>query len=62
MGVLGDGDSKAHNELIQRRVYGDEQVTKLDCVGHSLKRMGSCNTGRGILRTRVRHTVTNEWV
>ena len=34
MGFLGDGDSKAHNELIQRRVYGDEQVTKLDCVGH----------------------------
>ena len=41
MGVLGDGDSKAHNELLQRRVYGDKQVTKLECVGHIQKRMGS---------------------
>ena len=42
MELLGDGDSKAHNEPIQRRVYGDEQVMKLECVGHIQKRMGSC--------------------
>ena len=41
MEFLGDGDGKAHNELTQRRVYGDEQVTKQECVGHIQKRMGS---------------------
>ena len=38
---LGDGDSKAHNLLVEQAVYGNEQVQKLECVGHVQKRMGS---------------------
>eukprot|EP00112_Aurelia_sp_Birch-Aquarium-sp1_P014509 Seg314.3 transcript_id=Seg314.3/GoldUCD/mRNA.D3Y31 product="hypothetical protein" protein_id=Seg314.3/GoldUCD/D3Y31 len=38
---LGDGDSKAHKELTAEKVYGDIPVTKLECVGHIQKRMGT---------------------
>ena len=38
---LGDGDSKAHNLLVQEAVYGDTEVEKLECVGHVQKRLGS---------------------
>lgn len=39
---LGDGDSKAYNQLVQENVYGDDhKVEKLECVGHVQKRMGS---------------------
>lgn len=38
---LGDGDSKAHNLLVQENVYGDIEVAKLECVGHVQKRLGS---------------------
>ena len=31
---LGDGDSKAHNLLVQENVYGDIEIAKLECVGH----------------------------
>ena len=38
---LGDGDSKAHNLLVEQAVYGNEQVQKLERVGHVQKPMGS---------------------
>ena len=38
---LGDGDSKAYNEITEALVYGEKPVTKLECVGHVQKRMGS---------------------
>ena len=38
---LGDGDSKSHNLLVNEAVYGDIEVTKLECVGHVQKRLGS---------------------
>ena len=38
---LGDGDSKAHNLLVQENVYDDVEVAKLECVGHVQKRLGS---------------------
>ena len=38
---LGDGDSKAHNLLIQENVYGEIDISKLECVGHVQKRLGS---------------------
>jgi hypothetical protein len=38
---LGDGDSKAYNEITESLVYGEKPVTKLECVGHVQKRMGS---------------------
>ena len=38
---LGDGDSKAHNQVTAEKVYGDVKVEKLECVGHIQKRMGS---------------------
>ena len=38
---LGDGDSKAHKQLLEKKVYGDKPFTKLECVGHIKKRMGS---------------------
>ena len=37
---LGDGDSKAH-KLVQEVVYGEKDVSKLECVGHVQKRLGS---------------------
>ena len=37
---LGDGDSKAHNLLVQEAVYGVTQVKKLECLGHVQKRLG----------------------
>ena len=41
MEFLGDGDSKAYNELTEASVYGEKEVEKLECVGHVQKRMGS---------------------
>ena len=38
---LGDGDSKAHNLLVQEAVYRVTQVKKLECVDHVQKRLGS---------------------
>ena len=38
---LGDGDSKAFNLVTEKDVYEDVKVTKLECVGHVKKRMGS---------------------
>jgi len=38
---LGDGDSKAHNLLVQENVYGDMEVAKLECVGHVQEHLGS---------------------
>ena len=38
---LGDGDCKAHNQLIADKVYGGKEVKKLECIGHIQKRMGS---------------------
>ena len=38
---LGDGASKAHQQLIEKRVYGDVSVEKLECTSHIQKRMGS---------------------
>ena len=38
---LGDGDSKAHKLIVEEAVYGDKAVTKLECIGHVQKRMGS---------------------
>ena len=38
---LGDGDSKAYNRIVTERVYGEQNVSKLECVGHVQKRMGS---------------------
>ena len=39
--LLGDGDSKSHKVLVDEAVYGDVEVTKLECVGHVLKCLGS---------------------
>ncbi len=38
---LGNGDSKAHNQLIQDNVHGEIPVEKLECVGHIQKRMSA---------------------
>ena len=38
---LGDRDSKAHDLLIQENVYGDVDISKLECVGHVQKCLGS---------------------
>ena len=38
---LGDGDSKAHRLIVEEGVYGNKEVTKLECVGHVQKRLGS---------------------
>ena len=38
---LGDGDSKAHKLIVNEAVYAKREVSKLDCVGHVQKRLGS---------------------
>ena len=38
---LGDGDSKAHRLIVEEAVYGNKEVTKLECVGHVQKRLSS---------------------
>lgn len=38
---LGDGDSKGFSAVESLSIYGDEAVTKLECIGHVQKRMGS---------------------
>ncbi|GFW74851.1 uncharacterized protein TNCV_5138301 [Trichonephila clavipes] len=39
---LGDGDSKAFDNIVKNEVYGDNcTITKLECIGHVMKRMGS---------------------
>ena len=37
---LGAGDSKAQKRVVEEAVYGKE-VTKLECVGHVQKHLGS---------------------
>ncbi|GFX49795.1 uncharacterized protein TNCV_3073481 [Trichonephila clavipes] len=40
---LGDGDSKAFDNIVKNEVYDDNcTITKLECIGHVMKRMGSC--------------------
>ena len=36
---VGDGNSKAHKLIVDEAVYGEREVTKLECIGHVL---GSC--------------------
>ncbi|GFX93226.1 uncharacterized protein TNCV_4761051 [Trichonephila clavipes] len=39
---LGDGDSKAFDNIVKNKVYGDNcTITKRECIGHVMKRMGS---------------------
>ncbi|GFV19828.1 uncharacterized protein TNCV_480541 [Trichonephila clavipes] len=39
---LGDGDSKAFDNIVKNEVYGDNcTITKLECIGHVMKRMES---------------------
>ena len=34
---LGEGDSKAHKLIVEEAVYGEKQISKLECVGHVQK-------------------------
>uniref|UniRef100_A0A1B6JDH1 Mutator-like transposase domain-containing protein n=1 Tax=Homalodisca liturata TaxID=320908 RepID=A0A1B6JDH1_9HEMI len=38
---LGDGDSKAYSSVCEAKPYGDTAITKIECIGHVQKRMGS---------------------
>ena len=38
---IGDGDSKAYNEVVKNGPYPGIVVEKLECVGHIQKRLGS---------------------
>lgn len=39
---LGDGDSNAYKSVSESRPYGNEiKNTKLECIGHVQKRMGT---------------------
>ena len=40
VGYVGDGDSKSFVNLQNEKVYGDQVVTKKECVGHVQKRCG----------------------
>ena len=50
---IGDGDSKAHNEVVKNDLYPGIVVEK-ECVGDIQKRLGSClhnlkHTMKGLL-------------
>ena len=48
MKFIGDGDSKSYSNVLEIKPYGDEpenQVKKLNCVGHVQKRMGTAFRG-----------------
>ncbi|MBY0580841.1 MAG: hypothetical protein K2P53_04080 [Rickettsiales bacterium] len=38
---LGDGDSKAFSDVQKQNPYDGKEITKLECVGHIQKRVGS---------------------
>ena len=38
---VGDGDSKAHKNMVEEEIYGAVPVEKLECVGHIQRRLGS---------------------
>lgn len=38
---LGDGDSAAYKSVVDSKPYEDCDITKLECIGHIQKRMGS---------------------
>lgn len=44
---LGDGDSKAHNLLVQENVYGDVEILKFKCAGHVQKCLSSTHLVHG---------------
>ena len=41
MNYIGDGDSKTYSGIVKAAPYGDDVVTKKECVGHVQKRMGT---------------------
>lgn len=40
-GYIGDGDTKAHQSVVDAKPYGDKEIVKLECIGHVQKRMGT---------------------
>ena len=40
-GYIGDGDTKAHQSVVNAMPYGDVETQKLECIGHVQKRLGS---------------------
>ena len=41
-GYIGDGDTKAHQSVVDSKPYGDDtKIDKLECIGHVQKRMGT---------------------
>jgi hypothetical protein len=38
---LGDGDAKTYDQLCSRKIYGDIDIAKVDCINHVSKRMGT---------------------
>lgn len=42
MYYLGDGDSSAFKSIAESKPYGpDQEIQKLECIGHMQKRMGT---------------------
>ncbi|KAK0049761.1 hypothetical protein Bpfe_020782 [Biomphalaria pfeifferi] len=39
--MLSDGDSSAFKAVLESKPYADKAVTKLDCINHAHKRMGT---------------------
>ena len=40
-GYIGDGDSKAYNNVSSLKPYGEKTIKKHECVGHVQKRLGT---------------------
>ena len=39
---LGDGDSKAFQDVVAANIYPDNVIEKDECIGHAQKRVGAC--------------------
>ena len=39
--LLGDGDSKTYKAVAESKPYGELPITKLECINHVQKRMGT---------------------
>ena len=52
---VGDGDSKAYNEITDALVYEEKPVTKPECVEHVQKKMGSriCSLKKRLGKTQL---------
>lgn len=54
---IGDGDSKTFTKVVNSKPYGEDVITKKECVGHVQKRMGT--RLRELVKKTVQEIIVN---